>query len=420
MRPTLQGHSRLGQLAASGKGLVGWGTGGVFELCHAYHPLPLRYLVDNRWPATPAVIAGLPVYSPERLREEDPEDTCVIVFSTFWQDVVGQVAALGAFDCVSATRVYASDQRLARIGTVEAMPLTPRRRQGARSDRAILLQGPVDGIWTPRVVAAYRERFRDAWLVLSTWETTDPELLDRLGAWVDDVVLSPLPSPPGVQNRNCQLVSTQRGIERCAGLGARELFKGRTDVIALNPHVFGMRTELASRFGHSDSILVPASFTRKYIPFHPSDLLQLGPIDAMQAFWDQPMDLRSFDMLARVQTTPLSRLADEGICAETYFAKGHRRNLGDTGDPDLADAWRYLRDRFIVVDDDDLQIAWLKHPALLQGMPLPAQQEIVDHAFWRKLQRADVDAMAYRSPIRIHEDTWYGPVSRMHEGQRAS
>ncbi|MCB1772772.1 MAG: hypothetical protein KDI88_04085 [Gammaproteobacteria bacterium] len=410
MPSTPNAGKRLLELVASGVDLVGWGTGGVFELLHAYLPLPLKYLVDNRSIGFEG--AGLPfdVFSPDRLLGEDPASTCVVVYSTFWRDIEQQVKAMGPFRCVSATQLYADDVSVGRIETLLGTTPLPRERYPVRAESGILVQGPIEAGYTAQVLASYGQRFPQAHLVLSTWDDTAPALVREVETLVDEIVLSPLPSVRGVQNRNCQLVSMQRGLDACERSGLRSIMKVRTDIAVLNHELFDIfkNAVLAAGDGAArNRIMIPQSFTRKYIPYHPSDLVQIGSLEALQRFWRQEPDPRDFDMVDVMRQSTLDLLGRERVCAESYFGVGHRRNLAEACDGTLADAWRYLRDRFVVMDNDTFGLVWMKHPALLQNLPLEQQRQTVDHAFWRLLQDADIDQLVRLSPIRIDRGTWY-------------
>src|SRR4029079_3453376 len=91
------------------------------------------------------------------------------------------------------------------------------------------------------------------------------------------VVTRPPPSVAGVQNRNRQIVSTRAGIERAIELGAPSILKTRTYLAIRGDSVFeqaerwlhNFDATKARRLGLQNRLVVPSSYTRKYLLYHP-------------------------------------------------------------------------------------------------------------------------------------------------------
>jgi hypothetical protein len=217
--------------------VVGWGSGSVFAYFHQRHPVRLEYVVDNdrsRWGSR---AAGLEIVGPSRLLAEDPARTFVVIYSSAWPEIARQLHELGGFESIPATAAFADADARERLDMAER--LAARHIQRApRPARSIVVQGPVVAGVTVRVLRGLGALHATSRIILSTWDDTDSSLLEAAAAHADDVALSPRPAVPGIQNRNCQLVSTRVGLERALQSGAATILKTRSVVLPLAPHVF--------------------------------------------------------------------------------------------------------------------------------------------------------------------------------------
>jgi hypothetical protein len=380
--------------------VVGWGTGSVFDYFHHRHPRPLAYLVDNdraRWGDRRA---GLTIVGPGRLADEDPESTLVIVYSGAWPEIVRQVKEMGFAHAVAASTYFALAENDALVETVrraEALGEAPVVRE-PRGDRAVVVQGPVDADLAPLALRLTAVQHPHDRIILSTWEETSGELLDAVAPFVDELVLRPTPEPRGVQNRNCQIVSTRAGLEHARELGARQILKSRTDLVPLAGDVFERAAALRAEFPANgctrtarERLIIPSSFTRKYLLYHPADLVMLGDVDDLLMYWAAPLDPRSGDLShAPLNTLPLSDLAAALHPAETYFARQYMTQLGWPAIGDVRDSWAFYRDMFIVVDNDWFDLLWLKNPAIPDVGRRHGVRQCVTHAFWRSLATGEL------------------------------
>lgn len=76
--------------------VVGWGTGNYFlETVEPAERAMLDFLVDNDKSKWGGKIGGVPVQPPGKLKELNPDETLVIVFSTFFDEIKPAIEALG-------------------------------------------------------------------------------------------------------------------------------------------------------------------------------------------------------------------------------------------------------------------------------------------------------------------------------------
>jgi hypothetical protein len=239
---------------------------------------------------------------------------------------------------------------------------------------------------------------RNSLIVLSTWDDTAPALLAEASALADDVVTSARPMVPGIQNRNYQLVSTRAGVDRAIEHGARLILKTRTDLAPLATSLFARARwwldrvggEAARAAGLNDRLIVPASYTRKFLLYHPSDLVMLGDAQDMATFWSAPLDPRTGELVAAAsQETPLSVVNMAGNPAESYLGLQFCRALNRPATGTLADSWSFYRDLFAIVDNDWFEMLWFKNLSIPDVALGRGIRQLVNQAFWQRLVAGD-------------------------------
>src|SRR3972149_10072221 len=75
--------------------LVGWGAGAQFRRYYPLLGIDLDYTICIFEQNIGNTVCGVPVFAPNRLLQEDPKSTLVVIFSNWWFDVLRQVDALG-------------------------------------------------------------------------------------------------------------------------------------------------------------------------------------------------------------------------------------------------------------------------------------------------------------------------------------
>jgi len=255
-----------------------------------------------------------------------------------------------------------------------------------------VVQGPITPD-TERVLRALRQIYPAEVIVLSTWNDSCPDLHSVLGLFCNAVVTSPRPEPAGGSNRNLQIASTLAGIRRAQTLGASTLLKMRTDTCLLAPNVFDLyraiqaQTDLHSCIssGLRGRIFVPQTYTKKYFPYHVSDIIMLGHTADLLNYWDVPLDTRQMSPESfSWERQPLEKIGHQGLLPECYFGKRYADRLipSSTSTDSLTQYWNFLRDYFVVLDDSWFDFYWFKRPDYLQPL---AVDEVVSHHFWLSL-----------------------------------
>lgn len=392
---------------------VGWGTGSAFEYFHARHPVDLAFSVDNEPTRWGTHATGVTVVGPDTLRREDPDQTLVIVYSSAWREILPQLRKMGFRRAVPAGALFGLlDDKAGRERLARAESLSRRKvRRRPKGHRAIVVQGPIVPDVTRYALTVTAVQHPGDRIVLSTWKDTPAELLAEVAPFVDDIVLSRMPRVPGVQNRNCQIVSTLAGLERARRRGAKYVLKTRTDAVHLAADVFEKAEALARQYPAPDAqalgldgrIIVPQSFTRTYVPYHASDLMMLGSIDDLLTYWSAPLDVRPGAARDFYRGhTPLREIGVDGRAPESYFGIHFCQTIGRPVRGTVRDSWRFYRDLFAVVDNDWFGLLWLKNVSMpetrLQGGP----RQLVDHRFWKRLveRRGNIDRIVPEFDLR--------------------
>jgi len=276
-----------------------------------------------------------------------------------------------------------------------AAPPVTRRPEGGN---AIVVQGPILPGLTRQVLSVMSALHPANRIVLSTWRDTTVTLLDEVGPFVDELVVSETPEPRGIQNRNCQIVTTRAGIERAMACGARTILKIRTDTAVMAPQLFEraaswletLPIRRARELGLSGRLLVPTSFTRKFLLYHPSDLVMLGAAHDLAEYWSAPLDRRTGSLMApEWMRLSLQQLVMTGNPAESYLGTAFCRRIGWPIAGTLRDSWSFYRDLFAVAENDWFELLWLKNLAVPDVDVTAGPRQLVRHSFWQRLVDGD-------------------------------
>jgi hypothetical protein len=231
-------------------------------------------------------------------------------------------------------------------------------------------------------------------VILSTWDDTDASLLADACRVADDVVVSARPKHGGIQNRNCQLVSTRAGIVRALEHGAEMILKTRTDLAVLAFPLFDQARWWLERMGDAAAraaglrgrLIVPSSYTRKFMLYHPADLVMLGHAEDLLQFWSAPLDQRSGELLAEPWIDqPLSVVNMDGNPTESYLGVQFCRAIGRPTPATLADSWSFYRDLFAIVDNDWFDLLWFKNLSIPDAAVRSGPRQTVSQQFWQRL-----------------------------------
>jgi len=406
---------KLSEIIRGGYRLVGWGTGSVFDFYDEFYPLPLSYLIDNDSNRQGERKAGLEILGPDVLAGEDPAKTAIIIYSSFWPEIEKQISRLGPFLVIPVTKLHNFEWQR-KLDKLYRFSESSNILRSPSSDNAIVVQGPVMPDETRSVLRFYAAAYPNDWIILSTWENTDDKLLSEVRPFVDECILNRPPEKSGTKNRNYQIVSTRSGLEVASKLKCRFALKIRTDMfVAARNLIYNSRNSIeqwdsvaASRYGLEGRILIPMSFTRRYLLYHPSDLFMAGYVGDLLTFWQADLDDRIFDLEEACRQLSLKALSMGGMVTECYLGQSFARRIGWKLKGDLLDSWQYYRDLFLVVDNRWADLCWLKNPSLITDLAWKRPQELVDHYFWQSLYLSKSRFTSSINDLDISVQKWHG------------
>jgi WavE lipopolysaccharide synthesis protein len=377
--------------------VIGWGTGSAFDYFHGLYPIRLDYLVDNDQTRWGQRRRGIEIGSPERLLTEVPADAVIVIYSSSWTEIRDQIARIGDYLAIPASVAFLDASVREKLSWAETIVERPGRRWPSALN-TVVVQGPVVKGVTAHVLRILTALNPDNLVLLSTWNDTDPVLLAEASAVADQVVTSAKPRIAGVQNRNLQVVSTRAGVARAIDLGARTILKTRTDLAILGQSVFEQAERWLQNFDASrargldlhNRLIVPSSYTRKYLLYHPSDLAMIGAAEDMVLYWSAPLDPRSGELYT--VASPNAALAAVNLAghpAESYLGLQFCRTLGRPVAGTLVDSWMFYRDLFAVVDNEWFDLLWFKNLSIPDAACRSGVRQMVTGAFWQRLFACD-------------------------------
>lgn len=164
-------------------------------------------------------------------------------------------------------------------------------------DISVVVQGAVDKVNTPRCLSSIRKHLPGSEIILSTWEGTDTAGLDY-----DILVTSEDPGIPCYNflcgrtipvNQNRQLLTTQKGFEKCR---TKYAIKFRTDFYLSNANFLDFVDCYPERSPEyrffNERVIICSIFARRFsdengfpTPYHPSDIFLFGLTDDLKDFF---------------------------------------------------------------------------------------------------------------------------------------
>ena len=145
----------------------------------------------------------------------------------------------------------------------------PRETIRDYSEYAIVMQGPIRKVnnFTLETLKIYKKYFKNALIILSTWEGEDAYTIEGARAIGVEVILNEVPAIPGHLNINMQGTTAMAGLRFAAMQKKKYALKTRTDQRIYNNKSFTYMTNLL-----------------KVFPITASGLQQTGRIIALNAY----------------------------------------------------------------------------------------------------------------------------------------
>jgi len=362
---------------------VGWGTQDYYEREKAPYLTKLDCLIDSNVEFQGGKIDGLSIYSPEHLKGYDVEKVIVIIFSSFFRDIEGQLKELG----VTKYMCPISDEQFKQASKfmVQASGSVPSVDLGDHKDVGVVIQGLLDPNLTIPLITRFRHMHPSCKIILSTWDTTEPEHIETVRSFVDKILLLPDVSNPGDRNRNRQSFSTFEGIRVAKMLGCKFIFKIRSDVWVCRDDILDFLKNIWKQYPSpanikaTGRIILAQSYSRVFVPFHPGDMIMFGHVDDMTCFWDMSHDS---NLRPDREASNLWDYCVRGFAPETEYGYSYCQRTSQIMPECFAESLRWFCSHFVVVDDIDFETFWYKL-SFSQTFPLAAH--LYNHKTWRAI-----------------------------------
>ncbi|WP_182864761.1 WavE lipopolysaccharide synthesis family protein [Rhodopirellula sp. JC639] len=230
---------------------------------------------------------------------------------------------------------------------------------------AIVVQGPVierDDL-TIETLALYRKTMPHSRLILSTWEGTPTEVIDRIESLGVSVVTSEMPSDCGPHNLNLQITTTRRGLQEAEKLGCRHAMKTRADTRIHMADADTLCHDLLREFpfqgtGDQTQRMIVLDFaTHLHVPHHLSDIMMFGRTEDLLVYWsaDGRCPGLATDQTKQLNGVPLHRIPEIILC------RSYLQRSGIEVTEQLDHWWELLAERFLVVDRAMIDLFWPKY-----------------------------------------------------------
>lgn len=381
--------------------VIGWGAGGQLRRHYRTAHYPLSYIIDSNPALIGSRFLGREVRAPQSLLDEDPAKVAVLVGPTrsHRQEIADQIAAMGPFDVITPYCAELAERFCLALGELDAAPLS--RKPPASSSNGIVVQGPYDPAGTLMLMRILASQYPQDWIVWSTWVDTPSEVLALIRPWCDSIVLSQLPPHPGKGNCNLQRQTTLSGLKWLRMQGVDLALKVRSDGVPLAPDVFSRGRALYSYLavpppakGLRRRIIISNVFTFAHIPFHISDIVQMGDIADLEALWSFPDDV---GVIAdpddpHGQSMSLADLSRARLTGETQIGHQLAAIIGVDIDYSLSQYFEVVRDNLIVVDQQWFDVFLPKYHPTSQTLFIrtpSVTKDLIDFQTWMALQSRD-------------------------------
>lgn len=242
----------------------------------------------------------------------------------------------------------------------------------------IIIQGQLikRNDFTKETVRIYKKIFPMATIIISTWVGEDETLIDELREEECIVILCDPPKPMGLCHLNYQIVSTQEGLKKAKELGLKYCLKNRSDLRLNYKYSLEYLTSLLNIFKVKGNdvplngriITLNGIPGQMFFPYWIQDYTYFGYTDDLIDLFDITLDERN------QHNSGIWQLGDDyvkngkdfynHISPEMYVIINFLKKYVDISSLTVKDSWYYIKNYFLVVDFEDLNVVWDKYNRL--------------------------------------------------------
>ena len=230
-------------------------------------------------------------------------------------------------------------------------------------DSCIVIQGPIIKDFTIESIKLYMRLFNTT-IIVSTWSTTDNNLLREIEDIGAVLVLCTEPEVPGRLNINYQIVNTLAGIRKAKELGFKYACKIRSDQRIYHPNMINCFEGLLDAFPvdksirnqNSRIIVTTMSNGTMFYPFYISDFLFFGRVEELINLFNIDQDTRSKGNA--VKGLSKKQYAEQYLAPEIIFARHYARFTGQDNNCTVLAYWNFMRKSLISIGKNEINLIW--------------------------------------------------------------
>lgn len=247
--------------------------------------------------------------------------------------------------------------------------------QEDHSDVAIIMQGPINEVknFTIETIKLYRKNFPNAVIIVSTWRGISNEIVCALKELNVHVILNEIPLICGSHNINYQRISTLSALKLAKELNCKYSIKTRTDLRFYSNTALSYLKLILIQYPakYNDyvmgRIIEVGATVCLFRPWSMCDLFQFGFTSDLIRMWDFPLDNRNTSA-AEFSSKPyrVIDIVNENV-AEIFVHRNYCKAIGESADIDYQDYYSFIRDYFIIIDKEQIDLLWFKYGSYEYG-----------------------------------------------------
>ena len=253
-----------------------------------------------------------------------------------------------------------------------------------QDELAIIIQGGLyaKDNFTVETCKVYRKSFKNAKIIVSTWENEDTEIINELKELGVFVIQSKKPKFTGIGNINLQVKSTYEGLKYAKKIKAKYVLKTRTDQRLQKNNLYEYFISLLEKFPvvkdgvlklpQTQRIIVLQSpvAASMFMPLHVSDFLYFGRIEDVTRIFE--IDEEKISETKEERFEREKKLINENSAMEFHHLEAPEVKLMETYilnyQKDLKpeellsvyNFWNLLKEDLLVVSYNDVGFLWGK------------------------------------------------------------
>lgn len=274
--------------------------------------------------------------------------------------------------CIAAEKYtdYYVSYRL-RSKALEDIPILPHNGCKEESRIAIVMQGPLMTAddFTLETAKFYKRCYPQASVIVSTWDDSDTDTINRLRECGVIVVLSKLPDHCGNLNINYQAVNTLAGVKKAKEEGIEFVCKTRTDQRIYHPDAMQYLCDLVKTFPVNNEDFIQEQRGRivalcmpygdMFYPYCLADFLYFGYTEDIEKLFSIEPDQRPKGKHGKGKTR--KQIAEKMMAPEIQFLRDFIERMGGNNECTVKAYWQFVKNHMITINRDEIGMYWPKY-----------------------------------------------------------